>query len=130
MQMVDPEALPEIAGGRTWSVLRLPGMDAMDGLEFARKLGIVVAGVLSRSDPGTLVVFGGDTVFGIVEALGRPSLRCAGEVVPGVPAAVISAASVSGVLRDREHHLLLVSKAGGFGAPDVLVRIREEVTRE
>jgi uncharacterized protein YgbK (DUF1537 family) len=62
--------------------------------------------------PGALIVFGGDTAFGILDALGRPAIHPVLEILPGVPLS-------------RTGGLFLVTKAGGFGPPDVLVRIRE-----
>jgi D-threonate/D-erythronate kinase len=66
--------------------------------------------------PDALVVFGGDTAFGILDALGRPSIHPLREILPGVPLS-------------RVGGLHLVTKAGGFGPPDVLARIREIVER-
>jgi 4-hydroxythreonine-4-phosphate dehydrogenase len=62
-----------------------------------------------------LVVFGGDTARAVLEELGAPRLEPLGEVLPGVP---VSALPFAG----RE--LPLVTKAGGFGEPDVVDRIR------
>lgn len=60
-----------------------------------------------------LIIFGGDTAYSILHALGDPPLRPLGEVVPGVP-----------VSRVEGFDLHLISKAGGFGAVDLLPAIR------
>jgi D-threonate/D-erythronate kinase len=72
--------------------------------------------VLESGRPDALVVFGGDTAFGILDALGRPAIHPVREIVPGVPLS-------------RVGGLHLITKAGGFGPPDVLARIREIIGR-
>jgi uncharacterized protein YgbK (DUF1537 family) len=56
--------------------------------------------------PGSLLVTGGETLFGLLQALGAASLLATGELMPGVPHARI---------------------VGGFGAPDLLIRLAESV---
>ena len=60
----------------------------------------------------TLIVFGGDTAFAILEAIGWSQLMPLGEIAPGVPVS-------------RTGDLQLVTKAGGFGPVDVLTTIKE-----
>jgi uncharacterized protein YgbK (DUF1537 family) len=62
-----------------------------------------------------LVIFGGDTAFAILRALGSPLLHPIGEIVPGVP---MARAAFEG--RD----LIIMTKAGGFGSVDILARMR------
>ena len=69
--------------------------------------------------PGSLLVTGGETLFGLLQALGAASLVATGELMPGVPHGRI----VGG----RWHDLTVVSKSGGFGAPDLLIRLAESV---
>jgi uncharacterized protein YgbK (DUF1537 family) len=82
--------------------------------------------ILSQGGPGigqlaleridgfdALLVFGGDTAFSILEALGSKTLVPRGEVVPGVPVSI---------LPGRE--LTFITKAGGFGPVDILASIR------
>ena len=76
-----------------------------------------IRGILENMDLDALVVFGGDTAFGILDALGRPPLWPLGEIVPGVP-----------IARVRQN-LHLITKAGGFGAPDILPAIRAALSR-
>lgn len=58
------------------------------------------------------IVFGGDTAYRILAARGFPPLVPLGEILPGVPVT-------------RCGDSWLVTKAGGFGAPDLLCRLRE-----
>jgi uncharacterized protein YgbK (DUF1537 family) len=58
------------------------------------------------------VVFGGDTAYRILSARDFPPLAPLGEILPGVPVT-------------RCGDSWLVTKAGGFGAPDLLCRLRE-----
>jgi uncharacterized protein YgbK (DUF1537 family) len=76
--------------------------------------GRLVRDSLADSAVDGLMVFGGDTAFGILEALGRPLLEPIGEVIAGVP--------VSRVLGRK---LVLISKAGGFGDEDVVGQVKD-----
>lgn len=72
--------------------------------------------LLAERDFDGLMVFGGDTAFGIIESLGMPLLRPIAEILPGVP--------VSRIDGRRE---LLITKAGGFGTPDLIERLRSKL---
>lgn len=63
-----------------------------------------------------LIVFGGDTAREVLRRFGDPLLFPVSEVLPGVVASTFES---GGVKR------LLVTKAGGFGQPDLLVRLAE-----
>ncbi len=67
--------------------------------------------------PGCLLATGGETLFGLLRALGATSLLATGELMPGVPHARIQGG--------RWHDLPVVAKSGGFGAPDLLIRLAE-----
>ena len=69
--------------------------------------------------PGSLLVTGGETLFGLLQALGATSLLATGELMPGVPHARIAGG--------RWHDLTVISKSGGFGTPDLLIRLAESV---
>ncbi len=63
------------------------------------------------------MVFGGDTAFAVLTALGIRGLRPLGEVCQGVV--------ISQPLGDpRRSDLRLVTKAGGFGPEDLVARIQ------
>jgi uncharacterized protein YgbK (DUF1537 family) len=82
-------------------------------LQVAENAGKLVRDILTRVRLEALAVFGGDTAYGILQAIGNPPLRPLGEIVPGVPLSTIEG-------RD----LYLITKAGGFGPVDVLSTIR------
>ncbi|MHA6629636.1 four-carbon acid sugar kinase family protein [Pseudonocardia sichuanensis] len=67
--------------------------------------------------PGTgLVLTGGATALAVADALGATELRLHGEVVAGLPL---------GVLVAGPRRVPVVTKSGGFGAPDALTRAAE-----
>ena len=74
-----------------------------------------VVRALSESRFDGIVVFGGDTAFKIHEELQFPEFRTMGEVVTGVPLS-------------RCGGLYWITKAGGFGPPELLCDIRRRVT--
>jgi uncharacterized protein YgbK (DUF1537 family) len=85
------------------------------GAAFARS----VATLLGATAAGTLLACGGETADAILGELGVGVLRVEGELLSGVP---VSAMVVKG--RDMR----LVTKSGGFGAPDTLVAVVEAAT--
>ncbi len=87
----------------------------------ARVIGGLTRETMSMVRPSTLVVFGGDTAFGVVEALRVRSFQPVREISQGV---VVSRAEHAG------KGLGLITKAGGFGPPDVLLRIHESLGKE
>ncbi len=85
------------------------------GSERALRAGECVRRMLSTNRFDSLVVFGGDTAFGIHRALGSFPFAGIGEAAPGV--------AIS-----RSGDLLWITKAGGFGTPDILQTIRRRLT--
>ncbi|HVW85574.1 MAG TPA: four-carbon acid sugar kinase family protein [Bryobacteraceae bacterium] len=85
-----------------------------EGVDRALRTGECVRRLLESASVDGLIIFGGDTAFGIHRALGSPRLEPYGEVVQGVPVS-------------RCGDLLWVTKAGGFGAPDILRTIRQNL---
>ena len=83
--------------------------------EYAREFGKIAAGLFQSGLFDALVVFGGDTAFAVLQALGVKSLETLGELAPGVP---ISKMPDGGIL---------ISKAGGFGPPDLLLQIHKHL---
>ena len=75
--------------------------------------GHLVRQLMVRTRIGTLVVFGGDTLNGILEALAVPAIQPIAQIMPGV---VLSEINASG------YRLTLITKAGGFGADLPLAR--------
>ncbi|HKD08160.1 MAG TPA: four-carbon acid sugar kinase family protein [Bryobacteraceae bacterium] len=97
-------------------------------IDFARERGLfddgwalcgrqpeAVARALRVSRFDGIVVFGGDTAFEIHKALRLPEFRTMGEVVTGVPISQCGG-------------LCWITKAGGFGPPELLCDIRRRVT--
>jgi uncharacterized protein YgbK (DUF1537 family) len=73
--------------------------------------------VVGRGRPGTLLLTGGDTAAAVCRALGATTVRLTGELEPGLAAGVLQDGAAAGVT--------VVTKAGGFGDPDALVRTWE-----
>ena len=65
------------------------------------------------------MVFGGDTLFGLLDALDVSGLRPRCEMLPGI---VLSEAEFEGA------PLHIISKAGAFGEKDALVKIVRQLT--
>ena len=75
--------------------------------------GQLVRRLMDGTRIGSLVVFGGDTLNGILEALAVPAIEPIAQIMPGVVRSEIDAAG---------YRLTLITKAGGFGADVPLVR--------
>lgn len=99
----------EAARGLGLTVLLSAGETAPSALAEAGRLAALAAQSPSRA----MMVFGGDTALALFRALGIRTLEPLGEILPGV------AVSRSG---DR----LFVTKAGGFGPPDLVARVQEK----
>ena len=95
-----------------WAALCASPARAGKPLAVAAHAARVTAHAIRQSAPECLIVFGGDTVFAILHELGIREATPHGELVPGVPASTVAGP------------MLLVTKAGGFGAADYLLRVR------
>jgi uncharacterized protein YgbK (DUF1537 family) len=62
-----------------------------------------------------LVVVGGNTLTAVLSAIRAQSLACIGEIAPGLPVSTIAGGRFNGTM--------LVTKSGGFGDGDLLVRL-------
>ena len=60
----------------------------------------------------SLFVTGGETLSVVLKAVGARSLDCLGEIGPGLPMSIVRGGRLDGCS--------IVSKSGGFGAPDLL----------
>lgn len=94
-----------------------PGLEHAIGAagDVAHGLGAIAAAITAESDVDAVAVFGGDTLRGVMAALEVDALEPVEEIAPGV---VVS--RPVGVHRPK----YIVSKAGGFGASDMIFRIR------
>jgi uncharacterized protein YgbK (DUF1537 family) len=88
--------------------------------ETARSIGIL-ADLCMREIPfRTLVVFGGDTLMGVVRAMGCQSILPGTELLPGVSSAL------AGTDLGKIH---LISKPGGYGNQDIILKILKQLQR-
>ena len=99
-----------------WVILKQEERVTDDCLSYARKRASKIARLLQQNRIDTLVVFGGDTAYAILQSLECSRVESIGELLPGV--------ALSRLVSDTKSRLL-VSKAGGFGEPDTLLRIRK-----
>lgn len=88
---------------------------ADDGGATARRLADEARRLLETEPFDAIVVTGGDTAVALYEALGRGRLELLGPPAPGLALARLAVAG--------RGDLWLVSKAGGFGDPELIVRV-------
>lgn len=81
----------------------------------AARLARITALVVTATRPGALFLTGGETARAVCAALGCTRLWLGGEVLPGLPFSRVDDGACAG--------LTLVTKAGGFGAPDALHQV-------
>jgi uncharacterized protein YgbK (DUF1537 family) len=91
--------------------------DAGGRRQTAARLGDTARARIERARPGALLLTGGETAVAVLRALGASGLHLAGEIEPGVALGTLAGGRFDG--------LPLVTKAGGFGDPDLLVRVFE-----
>lgn len=80
-----------------------------------QNLGIAVRKITDVVKPDTLIVIGGDTTSGVIEACGVTSLELQGELQSGT----VSGVAMDGSITDS----LLVTRAGGFGDEHALLEL-------
>lgn len=85
-------------------------------LLIAERLGELTKEILRQTEFGFLIVFGGDTLAAIARAMRWGAWQPLGEILPGVVTARILAHPAAP---------LLITKAGGFGAADVVKRLKK-----
>lgn len=85
-------------------------------LDFAENLGRLVASLRQQTAPRLLMVIGGDTLSGVTSALACNSIIPLAEILPGV---------VFSKLLCPDAEIFAISKAGGFGSDDAIVRVCE-----
>lgn len=101
------------------SLARIPGWDVLATGEWRPgEEEIAAAGlagrVAARLPVDALMVFGGDTARAILQRLGCQEIHPIMELLPGVPVSRIDAGG---------RPLTLITKAGGFGPPDLIARV-------
>jgi uncharacterized protein YgbK (DUF1537 family) len=100
--------------GCPWDVLRAPAPSSATHAAYASLTGCYVREYLKQRTVDALMVFGGDTAFGILDAVGCRVLEPLGEIVPGVPVSQVPG-----------HHWHLITKAGGFGEEDLILSVKD-----
>ena len=87
----------------------------------ARRFGQFIARILETCDIGILIVVGGDTLMALVSEMNIPFLHPVKEVLPGV---VLSKVKIKG------QSTYLVTKPGGYGEKDTLLRIIQHIKNQ
>jgi D-threonate/D-erythronate kinase len=96
-------------------ILRLvAGSDPFDPKRANALFAASISEIARSANVGTILACGGETADAILGSLGVGILEVEGEALPGVP--------VSSMVADGRR-ARLVTKSGGFGAPDALARI-------
>ncbi len=95
-----------------WVRFKYEGFE--EGLDRAKRLGSQVKALLTSSRFQAIIIFGGDTAYGIHQALGAMDFDSCGEILPGLPVS-------------KSHGMYWITKAGGFGKPDLLRRLKEKL---
>uniref|UniRef100_A0A2A3JN53 Four-carbon acid sugar kinase nucleotide binding domain-containing protein n=1 Tax=Alloyangia mangrovi TaxID=1779329 RepID=A0A2A3JN53_9RHOB len=90
-----------------------PGAEVISGAEAGAAFARTIAAAQARLKPATLFACGGESAAALLAELDVGQLDVLGEALPGVP--VARCASGEG--------FTLVTKSGGFGAPDCLVKL-------
>jgi uncharacterized protein YgbK (DUF1537 family) len=85
--------------------------------ETVASLAEVTRARVERARPGALLLTGGETAIAVLRALGAGGLRLAAELEPGLALGTLAGGPFDG--------LVAITKAGGFGDADALVRVWE-----
>jgi len=115
------------AGDLGWLLLQTSQAPGSDPASVATANGRYLVEQITTQDPDGVFVMGGDTAFAAIAALGLPPLWPLRDVVPGIPITRIRHADLHDVLPGRNRDLFLITKAGGYGEPDVIRRIHREL---
>ena len=103
----------ETARAAGMAVVSAPDAPEGDRREVARRLAAEARALLTREEFDGVAVTGGDTAIALCEALGVDQIELVGPPRPGL---------ALGRLRTARHPALsLLTKAGGFGEPDLFV---------
>lgn len=90
-------------------------------LKIAENLGRIIREIIQCStEHRTVVVFGGDTALGIVRAIQANSIVPLAELFPGV---------VLSTVVHEQGTIQLITKAGGFGSIDLILKLKEYLTK-
>ena len=88
-------------------------------LTIRKFLGELTAEIVRSSPVRNLILTGGDIALGICSALGIQSLKIIDELLPGIPLSMANSNNIN---------LKVITKAGGFGDKDTLLKLIEKLT--
>ncbi|MCU1258894.1 MAG: hypothetical protein JWO80_1779 [Bryobacterales bacterium] len=123
---LDEHALSEDPDA-AWCLVASPHPHGLEPAAVARENASETIRRLARTGSDAVFLIGGDTAFAFIEALALPHLFPIREIVAGVPVSRIPAERLQDVLPGRTRDLLLITKAGGFGCPDLFTTLRERL---
>ena len=87
-------------------------------IKIADIFGMVVKKLVNSDACNTVLVTGGDTLFGLVEQMGCKEINLVGEIRPG---------TVLSSMRMEQKDIWVLSKSGGFGDEKLLVEVAGEL---
>ena len=88
-------------------------------LTIRKFLGELTAEIVRNSPVRNLILTGGDIALGICSALGIQNLKIIDELLPGIPLSMANSNNIN---------LKVITKAGGFGDKDTLLKLIEKLT--
>lgn len=89
------------------------------GRRVSASLGELAVNIMEREPGAAMMVIGGDTLQAVTDRMGFDRLELLGELVPGV---------VRIRARKDKREWILLTKSGGFGGEDLLLRLESEET--
>ena len=128
MQHAVAEGCIALEYGSAWRTFKGDRQLRTNPAEVANENAQCVLEQIMVGGPDAILVIGGDTAFAVIKTLGLPPLVPIAEVVPGVPFTRVEAAHLAQAVPGRRRDLLLITKAGSFGGPDVLCRVRQRLS--
>ncbi len=91
-----------------------PVMSNLNYNQIPRRLGMIVQSIIQKTNLSTLVVFGGDTLMGIIEMMDSKYMEPQTEIMPGVALSLI---------KMNDTNMNVITKPGGYGEKDVITKI-------
>jgi hypothetical protein len=124
---VDLEESSAAEASDAWSLCRSEGLCIPPSPEYMHRRAAWICDRLRDGQVDCLVIFGGDTAYAMVNAMGVREIEPLFELLPGVPISRVTWCP-PGASEARE--MTLVTKAGGFGSSDTLFAIRNRLQQE
>lgn len=111
-----PEGAGDLAEGQCRIIQMVEGVTAIPAREAEDRFSQAIVDLVERHTPATLFACGGESAAALLRRLGAGLLELRGEALVGIP--------LSRTL-DGPAGLDVLTKSGGFGAPDTLLRLLE-----